>query len=245
MNGLIGEILKSMNTLLGPTWKFVINLVSLKGIPDNDWSQGSAAIRIFIEGINKDLYDLDPDSLAAMKDELGHGKIIELIYDEKKTSALTQGCVAVAYENGIINVYWRILPKILYPHLNKSIGDYVVDNCQGPSALSGATKKRVIVSEATLFFDGVAEQPPKHVAHDFISITGFLGIENWRNKTRNPPVYVCLRASEIITIVPINEGKYRCSEIQSKNGAKYYTNYHPALILEVMAEAEKGAPVAK
>jgi len=236
---------KAINTLLGAPWKFVLNLPSLKNVPDDKWNEASVGLKLFVEGITKDLHSLDPDSLAALKSELSQEKIIELVYDEKKTTAISpQGCVGVHYDHGIIYVYWRILPKMMYPHFNKSIGDYVVDNCSGPDELSAKNmKKRVLVNDSTLYFEGVGDMPPAVVAHWFIGITAYKDLPDWRNKQKVGPTYVCLRVTEIITIIPINEGKNRCSEIATKRGAKYYIPYHPAQILEAISAAEKGVPV--
>jgi len=238
LNPLLADLSKSLSVLVGESWKFSIDLPSLKSVSCDTWFVAMNGLKILVEGITKDLREMDLDSLTAMKNELGESKIISLVYDEVKTSSLSAGCVAIAYESGCIVVYWRTLPKMLYPHAGKSIGDYIVDNCHSPEeVLSQETKKNNALGES-LYFDGVGELAPTVISRGFIGITAFHNLDDWRKRNRKSPTYICLRVSQIETIIPINEGNNRCSEITTNHGS-YYISFHPAGLLDLISEAEK------
>jgi len=245
LNPLIEDTLGYIQSKLSIDWKLEFDLPSLLKAKEDEamWKQVVPGLTILIEGLKKDFETMDADCISCIVNELGQARVIKFALDPLKTASLANGCLAVAYEGQIV-IYWRILPKIEYPHCGKSLSDYIVDNCSGPEVLgdlplkTSTTNQKVNLREQ--YHQGAsADVAPVVVTKGFVGLMCFRDLEKWKNRTRVEPSYVCLRVSEVVIITTIHSDRSHCSEILTKHGFSLFLSFPPQQLLDVFAEAEK------
>jgi len=253
LNDPIQDTTKVVRSFCGDGWQVTIDLPSIAADKVTEvYSEAVVpSLKILLDGIKKEFSELDADCIYAVVHEIGGKKTIKLSYDQTKTGKLADGCLAVAYESECIVIYWRILNKMAYPHCGHSITDYVLRNCSGPDELLSSVSKPS-KSQPTLqpvfqpklsdnFYETFQEKAPKVLSPGWIGITYYSSIQSWKRRDQpNERVqFACLRASEIVMVVPFHFEREHCSEITTKRAGKYYLSYSPDNILEALAESEK------
>jgi len=251
LNPLIEDTVGYIQSKLTPEWRLEFDMPSLLAArePEAKWKQVAPGLTILIEGLKKDFETMDADCISCIVGELGQARVIKFVLDDLKTAALANGCLAIAYEGQII-IYWRILPKIDYPHCGKSLSDYIVDNCHGPEVIgdtplkTSSTAQKVSISEQ--YHQGASQDVAPVVASaGFIGIMCFKDVDKWRARSRVEPVYVCLNVSEVLMISTIHDDRHHCSEITTKQGIKLYLSFPPQLLLDVISAASAKAHVSQ